>query len=110
MATVKAIIIDPFTRTVREEQIMDSLNGIYKAGKFECMCSGPVMPNEDIIYVDDEGLLKPGLKVFEWRGYPNPLVGIGVMLGTDQRRDSCDVKTTLEEVKAHVIWTDLETK
>jgi len=54
---MKALLIDPATRTVTEIKIEKGINAIYKAmdcDMFEC----PVeLPNGDVLYCDEEGKL-----------------------------------------------------
>ena len=63
--------------------------------------------NEDTLYVDDEGLLLKENYAFEFtydNGHVAPLMGKGLVLGTDAEGESVAVKSTLEEVASKVKW------
>ena len=63
--------------------------------------------NEDTLYVDDEGLLLKENYAFEFtydNGHVAPLMGKGLVLGTDAEGESVAVKSTLEEVASKVNW------
>lgn len=49
----------------------------------------------DVVYVDDEGLLKGPTDFFLIEGYPQPLAGKGVVVGTDAEGN--DISPTVSE-------------
>jgi hypothetical protein len=69
---------------------------------------------EDQLYVDEEGLLKPQNGFFRWRGYDQPLAGKGLVVGgeltglDDVWMGWRDPDTTREEVLAGVTFLDRE--
>lgn len=67
----------------------------------------------DSLYVDDEGLLKPGLPLFMFTAPGKPaqyLAGNGLVLGIDfSIGESCDVSIPLSELETYISWTDLVT-
>jgi hypothetical protein len=102
---MKAILIDPVNRTIREvdhngdyrqiyEYLSDKENGLNVE-------TFTVVQIDDVncIYVDDEGLLKDPRYFFNYHGYPQPLAGRGLVLGTNME-DGESIGTTLsaEEV------------
>lgn len=103
---MRAILIDPFERTVTEVEF----NGDWRSIKehigngCDLFWTGPRLPNEDTVYVDDEGLFKSDQEFFQFSDYPEPLAGRGLVLGTDERGDSVEVKSTLEEIRELVTF------
>jgi hypothetical protein len=61
------------------------------------------LPNSDCIFVDDEGLLKPVDWFFVVKGYPQPIAGRGLVLGTNRNGDSVSARTTLEELQRNIL-------
>jgi hypothetical protein len=61
------------------------------------------LPNRDCIFVDDEGLLKPLDWFFAVKGYPQPIAGRGLVLGTDRNGESVAARTTLEELERSIL-------
>ena len=59
---------------------------------------------DDSIYVDDEGLLKPQINFFLYEGYNQPLAGNGLVLGTDEEGESVDPKNTLKFIRSKVTF------
>jgi hypothetical protein len=101
----KILIIDPSKREVREGQVARYHPDVSKllggwlsgAGRFD---------NGDVLFVDDEGMLKPQEHFFMWDGYPNPLAGLGVVVGPEVRGsgDGSDVQTTVEDLTKRIKW------
>lgn len=85
MQTHKAILIEPhIMRATIIELEQDNINAIYQALKcdtFDCVS----LPNNDVIYIDDEGLLKNPEWFFmmQLKEYSSPvLAGNGLIMGT----------------------------
>lgn len=113
MRNVKAILIDPFEKTVTEiEHDADNYRAIYSKLSHETMpvsCFTVVRINDqdDTIFIDDEGLLKPCSHFFVYEGYPQPLAGKGLILGTNEEGDSIAPQAvTVDDVKAKVTFRD----
>lgn len=95
---MKAILISVHNQSVTQIEIEDGLDSIYKAigcDTIEAVHSY-ILQGGDIIYVDEEGLLKdePG-PFFVLNGFHQPLAGNGLVLGTDEEGDSCDAETPI---------------
>jgi hypothetical protein len=110
-----AYLIDPFTRTVtRVERSAKvgtpaELHEIY--GLIGCDCIAAVNPQNaetDIIYVDDEGMLKEeGQQFFFCRLWPQEaLAGRGLWIGTTPEGNDASPRCPLEYVRAHVVWLE----
>ena len=100
---MKAIIIDPQTMTVEETDFVGDYRDIQNT--VQCRCFTIVNidgPTNDALFVDDEGLLKGSGHVFKYMGYP--LVGRGLILGTDDEGESIGTGLTVPDVSANVEW------
>jgi hypothetical protein len=89
---VRAILIDPFACTVTETEYDGSkgLAEVYALLSHETMPVDLVtaaysghLQGRDVIYVDDEGLMKSPQRFFKYSGNPQPLAGKGLIVGTD---------------------------
>lgn len=61
----------------------------------------------DDLYVDEEGLLRPGpalVGLFYAEGWPGPLVGRGIVSGLTADGDWCSPLQSLEEVRDQVTF------
>ena len=102
MTMMKAIKIDVADQTVSMIEIeKDNLEDLQKAvGGWITVAM--TFPNQDVLYVDDEGLLKNPEKFQYWEG-PNGgsrlFAGNGIIVGGLPNGDSCDAKTTVEDIK-----------
>jgi hypothetical protein len=57
----------------------------------------------DIIYVDDEGLLKPLDWFFAIKGADQPYAGCGLVLGTDAAGDAVSPKIAIQDLKRRIL-------
>jgi hypothetical protein len=103
---MKAILIDPFEQTVKEVDYSGDFRDIYKLIDAECFDCARIK-GTDGIFVDDEGLLNAPTHFFEHSEYPSPLAGKGLIVGCDEEGESADCKTTLDEVKAKVTFSNI---
>lgn len=105
---MKGYLIDPKNRLVHAVDVSDTdtLQDIYKHVGASCIdCVR--MPNDDTIYIDDEGLFRKH-DYFTLVGYQSPLAGTGLVLGTDREGNSVDPVQTLEELARQVIFITWE--
>ena len=58
----------------------------------------------DAVYVDDEGLMKPQTHFFKIAGYPQPLAGKGLVLGTDSEGDSTSPTINLAAIREMITY------
>jgi hypothetical protein len=65
--------------------------------------------NEDILYVNEEGLFCSPQFFFIVKGAHQPFAGNGVMIGTDDEGDNQDVQTSLDDIKKQVRFADKQT-
>lgn len=110
MKTYKAILIDVTSETVSEIEVQDSVEAFNKAIGSDCYTCGPRLENGDGVLVDDEGLLKltPESKFFTFGNYPQPLVGNGLLLGSNpQTGDTRNVQSNVERIKRSVRFLNM---
>ena len=69
--------------------IVDTFQGVY-------------LPDEDVIYVDDEGLFKGSDSWWLLHGFPNPIRGRGLVLGTDDQGDSTSPNISIETLRRNI--------
>lgn len=99
---MRAYLIDPHEMTVTEveysgdyRQIYDHIDcGTFDAARFD--------DNGDTAFVDDEGLSVEGQKYFMIAGYPQPLAGKALILGTDDEGGSISPQVSLARLKKMV--------
>ena len=101
---MKAIKIDVLEQTISEITINDDWREIAPAigNGCEYFCCPVTLPNEDTIYVDDEGLLREVQGGFLMPDFAYPLIGNAIILGANEEGESVDVKTTVEELRENV--------
>jgi hypothetical protein len=59
--------------------------------------------NGDVIYVDDEGLLKPLDWFFAIKGGHQPFAGYGLVLGSNDEGESVSARIALQDLKRRVL-------
>jgi hypothetical protein len=69
---------------------------------FQCVNVG----KGDALYVDEEGLLKPQEHFFMYKGYPQPLAGNALLIGTGSKGESRAPKMSLEALKKNILFMD----
>ena len=103
---MKAILINPKLQTIKEINYSGDYKDIYKlteCSTFDCV--RPFHLNADVIYLDDEGLLKDSNYCFRFRcdiGHNPILAGNSLILGTDEKGDTQDVESSIEMIKERV--------
>lgn len=107
---MKALLINSGKRTIECVEI-SNYKEIYpllgpQCGLFQCPVS---FDNNDTLYVDEEGLFHDYEGGYIMEGWSYPLVGNGVILGTDPRiGTSKDAITTAEELLSMITWVSNE--
>lgn len=104
---MKAYLINPFDHTITQVEYTGTLDNIY-----ELIQASPITTvglsngtwDQDVIYVDDEGLYRENQRYFLLRGYPQPLAGRGLVLGTNEEGDSVEPKISLPELRGLIMW------
>jgi len=99
---MRAILIDPFTQTIEEVDYSGDYKDIY--GLIQCELFSTVYCLEDTLFVDDEGLYVKDQRYFKVAGYPQPLAGRGLLLGTNEEGDSVDATAKLSVLEKVIEW------
>ena len=102
----KAIKIDVANQTVEMVEVDDSLESLYREIGCTCFQTIAFADNKmDYIFVDEEGLFKEDVAGFTFGEYNQPIVGNGLILGTDiESGESKDAVTPIEQIRDRVIW------
>lgn len=100
---MQAILIDPFTETIEAVDYSGDYKDIYAL--LGCDLFTTVYTEmADTIYVDDEGLYVEDQRYFKLKGYPQPLAGRGLVLGSTDDGDSTDCVSSLQDIQDIVEW------
>jgi hypothetical protein len=98
---MKAILIDTNVKEVREIDITGDLGSLYSAIGCDLIESvyAPVLVGDDVMYVDEEGLFKSDIPMFEFAGGLQPFAGRAIIIGNDDNGESSDVQTPLSIIQ-----------
>ena len=99
---MRAILIDPAKQTVTEVDYDGNFRSINKLIDCQTFAVPYVLENEDSLYVDDEGLWG-ATHFFTIEGYPEPLAGKCLILGTDEDGESVAAKSDIEDLGIHFV-------
>lgn len=104
---MKAIKIDVVKKEIYEVTIdhKNELKSIYnhlEADMFENALN--IQPQNDFVYVDEEGLLKAPIGWFMIKGQSQLLSGHGLVVGCGRDGESRDVGSTVEEIRNIVVF------
>lgn len=99
---MKAYLIDPQAKTVTEVYYNGNYQHIYQLIEVELFTVVNIDDNGNTVFIDDEGLLNSPRYFFKLAGYPQPLAGKGLVLGTDDDGESVEPTITLEDVRGMV--------
>lgn len=95
---MEAILIDPYTQTIEAIEYSGDWRDIKTLLGCELFTT-VYTEMADTIYVDDEGLYVENQRFFKLKGYPQPLAGRGLVLGTTDDGDSTDCVMSLEDIQ-----------
>jgi hypothetical protein len=106
---MRAVLIDPFTKTVQQIETPGDLRDIYKAIQCDTIDAAYLTDGKHCIYVDDNGLTYTDkvLPVFRWQGYDQPLAGRGLLMGYNKAGANCDCDIPVGVVWSHVTFPAL---
>jgi hypothetical protein len=101
---MRAILIDPFTRTVSDIDTAASLDDLYEILQVDLITVMRVGASHAMI-LDDEGLLKDRFEqeYFQLEGMDQPLAGRALILA-DEYGENRPATLTLKEVADKVVW------
>lgn len=96
---MKAILIDTVNRTVTEVDAK-GLQDYYRLLNCDMVEVATHLGNEDVLYVDEEGLFKQDTRWFKFKGGSQPYKGNGIVVGTNVRTgNTIACKSDLETIK-----------
>lgn len=103
---MQAYLVDPFTKTITEVEYSDDIQDIYRLIEAEPFDCAHFNGQGDAVFVDDNGLLNAPLHFFLIEGYPHPLAGKGLVLGSNEDTGATDSPfVDLEWLQNHVRFT-----
>lgn len=103
---MKAYLIDPNTRTIKEVEYSGNYKDIYKLCDYTCFTTVQIDDNEDTLFVDDEGLKGSVYQFIGVKGFGQPIAGKGLLLGTTEDGNSVSPKMSLEDLKSRIYWIE----
>lgn len=109
---MKAILIDPDNKTVREVETTGLLNDIYRL--LDCsMVECPVTyPNGDTVYCNEEAWMefKEDEPAAGWmfNGFSYSILGKALIVGNNEEGESAEVKTRLSVIVNQIHWSSPE--
>lgn len=108
--TMRAILIDPVTKTVSAVTTDGKLASIYALLGCKTIEGVRVSTKGDTMYVDEEGLLHEEQQpFFAFLGRETtPFCGRGLILGVDREGDSAATTLDVATVYSQVVWPDIE--
>ena len=97
---MKAIIINSELGKVSAVDHDGDWQSIHKwiGGNCRMFTTVRLYENNDTLFIDDEGLQNGTIQGFVHKNYDSPLMGNGILLGTDPQGESVDVKTSVDTV------------
>jgi len=101
---MQAFLIDPFACTVTAVEYDGDYHSIYQLIGADLFDAVTVDGCGTTLFIDDEGLFRECQRFFVHAGYPQPLAGKALVLGTDLAGASVAPCATLEQVAAAVRW------
>lgn len=101
--SLNAILIDPFTKTVKAIKINHGLDAMYNVIGCELVDVARI-DGENDLWVDDEGLFNSPTHAFLLKGMHQPFVGRGLILAHDDEGESISTTLTVDEIEMSVLW------
>ena len=107
---MRAFLIDPHTRTISQTEYngdSHQINELIGADTFTAVYPAPPFGQGDTIYLDDEGLFQPNQAFFMVPGYPDPLAGKALVLGSDAEGESADAEIDQITLTASIRFVEI---
>jgi len=102
---MKALKINSGTQKIEEVTIKSWKDIAPEIGNGCEIFTAPIeLENMDTLYADDEGLYNSFEGGFMMEDWSYPIVGNGLLVGTNEEGESVNVKTTKEELEKMIIW------
>jgi len=104
---MKAYLIDTPNRSITEVEYSGDYKHIYElieCSTFDCVR----FDKGDAVFVDDNGLINgPVYNFFGFKGYPNPLAGKGLILGSDEEGETTAPSYPMSWYGDRLVWCEL---
>ena len=94
---MRAILIDPVKKTVTKVNYSGPFTQINEFIHASCFTMAGKVGKDDM-FVDDEGLFDPKFGWFKWKGYPTPLAGYGLLMGTDRAGETVAAISAIKDL------------
>jgi hypothetical protein len=106
---MKAILIDPWQRSLETIELIDSdviceLQELYGLVGERGIDAAYIMPGESIIVGDHSSLHDPPLPSYSVDGYRHRLYGRGVVIGYGKDGSERETKLTVDELSQIITW------
>lgn len=102
MKELRGYLIDPEKKTIEPVIHNGDYKQIYKFIGADCFDVVRI-DDENMIFVDDEGLLNGTRYFFMLKGYPQPFAGKGLLMGSNDEGDTVSSSMRLEDVQKLVV-------
>lgn len=108
---MKAYLINPDDRTITEHEwhrrTVNQLDKIYALVNCQTITAVHPWPGRDAIYVDDEGLMGgPVYQFFGVLGYPQPVAGRGLVVGTGSDGEDQTPTITMPDLISQTVFIE----
>lgn len=99
------LLINPYDKTIAPVYWDGELSSLYAI--LGCSCVAVASCGRYDLFVDDEGLFKQNQKFFVVSDYMyQPLAGMALAVGVDEKGNTIPPNITLEELEARVLFVD----
>ena len=95
----RGILIDSENKIIKEVEV-SNLNDMYKTMNVDLITVALYIDDNNLMYVDDEGLLKSPKHFFYFEGSYQPFAGNGLILGLDDNGEDVSTIYSIEEIKS----------
>ncbi|MFN7323068.1 MAG: hypothetical protein ACK5SP_02225 [bacterium] len=102
---MQAYLINPFAQTITQVEYTGNYQQIYDLIDAETFDVARINEHGDGIFIDDEGLIREKDQAFfKHKEYPQPLAGLGLVLGCDDEGESVAPFVTINELVRDISW------
>lgn len=99
---MRCIVIDAVKREIREEQMTEPTLAFMQKAVDGYICLALHLDDANVLFVDDEGFLKPPSVGFMVQGARQDYAGSGIICGVNRLGETIGATIPLDQVKALV--------
>lgn len=103
---MRAILIDPFEKTVKEVEYSGDYHDIYTL--IGCDLFTVASDGDNDIFLDDEGLFKREQSYFWLKGMGQPFAGKGLVLSSDEEGETIGTTADVDALFNRIKWYSAE--